>query len=201
VRHFIRVGRLGSLIFVTPLDDYYFSLDGVFKIAQVLGQKLTRKNRREWCEEVGTVIKPKINEIVDQIKDREKNIAKFMNAAQKRDKSICQVSGATKNKINKLKLGVHHLYGQNSYPHIADSVDNLITLDCKVHDQFHVDYMGGTNQSCTIDNFIEFVHAYYPENTKVVTWLTQQKIKLGNPQPIDLAKPPHVLYLPASKVA
>jgi hypothetical protein len=54
----------------------YFSLEGVFKISQVFGQKLTQKNRKEWCEEVGTVIKPKINDIVDQIKDREKNIAK-----------------------------------------------------------------------------------------------------------------------------
>lgn len=186
---------------LTDNGGIYFSLEGVFKISQVFGQKLTQKNRQEWCEEVGTVIKPKINDIVDQIRDRDKNIAKSMSAAQKRDKSICQVTGAKKNKINKLKLAVHHLYAQNSYPHIADSVENLITLDCKVHDQFHVDYMGGTNQACTIDNFIEFLHVYYPENAKVITWLTQQKIKLGNPQPINLAKPPHVLYLPASKVA
>jgi hypothetical protein len=181
-------------------DNLYFSLDGVFKISQVCGQKLTQKNRREWCEEVGTVIKPKINDIVDQISDREKNIAKAMSTAQKRDKNTCKVTGAGKNKINKLKLAVHHLYAQQAYPHIADSVDNLITLDCKVHDQFHVDYMGGTGKPCTIDDFIHFLHTYYPENTQVITWLTQQKIKLGNPQPIDLKKPPHVLYLPASRV-
>lgn len=178
----------------------YFSLEGIFKISQIFGQNLTRKDRREWCEEVGMVIKPKISEIVDQIKDREENIEKAKSAAQKRDLSTCQVTRVRKDKISKLRFSVHHLYAQHAYPHIADSIDNLITLDYKVHDQFHVDYMGGTNQPCTIDDFIRFVHTYYPGNTKIITWLTQQKIKLGNPEPIDLAKPPHVLYLPASKV-
>jgi hypothetical protein len=184
----------------TDNGGIYFSLDGVFKISQVFGQNLTQKNRREWCGEVGEVIKPKIDNIVDQISDREKNIAKAMDTTKKRDKNTCQVTFLKRNKFNKLKLTAHHLYAQNAYPHIADSVDNLITLDCKVHDQFHVDYMGSTKKPCTVEDFIRFVHTYYPENTQIVTWLTQQQIKLGNPQPIDLSKPPHVLYLPASRV-
>jgi hypothetical protein len=178
----------------------YFSLDGVSKISQVFGQRLTQKDRREWCDDLGSVIQPKINDIVEQITEREKNIEKAKAAAQKRDKNICKVTNLKKDKFNKLKLSVHHLYDQSTYPYIADSIENLITLDCRIHDQFHIDYMGGTKQSCTNNDFIKFIHTYYPENTRVVTWLTQQKIKLGNPQPIDLNKPPHVLYLPASRV-
>jgi len=59
--------------------------------------------------------------------------------------------------------------------------------------------MGGSTVPCTIDDFILFVKSYYPENKLVLTWLTNQKMKLGKPVPMDLNKPQHVLYLPASR--
>jgi hypothetical protein len=60
--------------------------------------------------------------------------------------------------------------------------------------------MGGAQKPCTIDNFIDFVQKYYPENTEVVIWLKEQKLILGSPEPIAKGKP-HVLYLPAKVVS
>ncbi len=59
--------------------------------------------------------------------------------------------------------------------------------------------MGGNHKPCTIDDFIDFLHKYYPSSSKTIIWLEQQKLVLGNPQPLGKQKP-HVLYLPASKV-
>jgi hypothetical protein len=123
-----------------------------------------------------------------------------MNYGRKRDKDICQVTRDKKSKVNKLKLASHHLYSQNAYPYLADKVDNIVTITCDVHDQFHIDYMGGKDKACTINDFIDFVQKYYSANTKIVIWLENQRLVLGNPQPIDLTKPPHVLYLPASRL-
>jgi hypothetical protein len=59
--------------------------------------------------------------------------------------------------------------------------------------------MGGSQKSCTIDDFIQFVQQYHPENTAVVIWLKEQKLILGSPEPVNSSKP-HVLYLPAKQV-
>lgn len=176
----------------------HYSLSGVFKLAQALEASLTQKNRREWCKDVGVVIQPQINDIVAQIVDREKGIQKAKDKAKKRDGKTCQVTGKKPNRVDNFQLAAHHLYSCNTYPYLADVENNLITLTCEVHNQFH-EFMGGTNKPCTIDDFIKFVHQYYSSNSKVVIRLEQQKQILGNPQPVDERKP-HVLYLPASKV-
>lgn len=177
----------------------YFSLDGIYKLAQVFGECLTKKNRQDWCGDIGEVIKPQIDDIVAQIQKREKRIQTVMERAKKRDRQTCQVTRQRKNSVNKLKLAAHHLYSESQYPYLADVENNLITLACDVHDQFHQDYMGGSNKPCTIDDFTSFIQKYYPSNTQAIIWLEQQKLVLGNPQPVDKRKP-HVLYLPASKV-
>lgn len=176
----------------------HYSLSGVFKLAQALEASLTQKNRREWCKDVGEVIQPQVSDIVAQIVDREKGIQKAKDKAKKRDGKTCQVTGRKPNRVDNFQLAAHHLYSCNTYPYLADVENNLITLTCEVHDQFH-EFMGGTNKPCTIDDFIKFVHHYYPSNSKVVIWLEQQKRILGNPQPVDERKP-HVLYLSASRV-
>ncbi len=178
----------------------YYSLSGIYKLAQALNESLTKKNRREWCKDVGDVIIHQIDRIVAQIKKRDKNIQTAMNRVKKRDKYICQVTRQRQNKINQLKLAAHHLYSQIQYPYLADVEHNLITLASDVHEQFHQHYMGGSAKSCTIDHFIDFVHKCYPDNADVIIWLEQQKLVLGSPQPVDKRKP-HVLYLPAQKVS
>jgi hypothetical protein len=39
---------------------------------------------------------------------------------------------------------------------------------------------GGSGKPCPIDDFIQFVNAYYPEQTKVKTWLANTTLVLGD---------------------
>ncbi len=178
----------------------HYSLSGINKLAQAMKERQSKKNRQEWCWDVGEEISPQIHDIVAQINQRHTHIQKAMDKAKKRDRNTCQVTEIKKNKVNNLKVAAHHLYSQNEYPYLADAEDNLLTLSCEVHDQFHQSFMGGTGKPCTIDDFVKFVQQYYPSNTKLVIRLENQKRKLGNQQPVDMRKP-HVLYLPAARVS
>lgn len=177
----------------------YYSLAGIDKLSRSFKECQSKKNRQEWCLDVGEVAKLQVDDIVAEIQNREKRIQSAMDKAKKRDHNTCQVTGQKKNRIDKCKLSAHHLYSQNGYPHLADVENNLLTLSVEIHEQFHQEYMGGTQKPCTIDDFIRFVHDYYPSNNKVIIWLDAQKRVLGDPQPADQRKP-HVLYLPASRV-
>jgi 5-methylcytosine-specific restriction endonuclease McrA len=180
---------------------YHFSLSGISKLAAVMKKSQTNTNRQEWCWDIGEVIAAKVDDIVQQIRDREQRIPKVMKAVkEKRDKKTCQVSGIKWNKVNQLKLAVHHLYSKQEYPHLADVEGNLITISCDIHDQFHVSFMGGADKVCTIDDFIRFVHEYHPASSMVKVWLANQKLVLGDPV-AQKAKNAHVLYLPASRVS
>lgn len=193
-----------SLIKGEDYDDFadeglYYSLSGIIKLAAAFKECHSKKNRREECWETGQVIESQVDDIVGQILLRDKQIQRAIDGAKKRDKKACRVSGTKWNRVDGPKFAAHHLYSKNEYPHLADVENNLITLTCEVHDQFH-QFMGGTHQPCTIDDFITFVQRYYPSSSQVMTWLEQQKLVLGNQQPIDKRKA-HVLYLPASRVA
>jgi hypothetical protein len=181
-------------------EGLYFSMSGIFKLAQVLKERQSKTNRQEWCWDVGEVVEPQISDIVARIKQRHTQIQKAKDKVKNsRDKKTCLVTNEKKNRADKWNLAAHHLYSQSQFPHLADSEDNLITLKDEVHDQFHLEHMGGRNKASTIDDFIDFVQKYYPSNSSVVIWLQHQKLKLGNQQPIGTAKN-HVLYLPASRV-
>ena len=180
---------------------YYFSPSGINKLSAVMGSNQTKKNRQDWCSDIGEIIAPKIDDIVQQILKRENGIQNAMDTLKnKRDCKTCQVSREKANRVNKLQLAAHHLYSKQEYPHLANVENNLITLTCEIHNEFHVSYMGGTAKPCTIDDFIRFVNAYYPENSKVKIWLVNQKLVLGN-QVEQKARISHVLSLPASKVS
>jgi hypothetical protein len=180
---------------------YHFSLTGINKLSIVMKKSQTNRNRREWCGDVGEVIVGKVSDIVQRIRDRDKNMQKVMKSVKnKRDKKTCQVSEEKWNKINQLKLATHHLYSKQEYPHLADVEGNLITISCDIHDQFHVSFMGGALKVCTIDDFIRFVNEYHPASSKVKVWLANQKLVLGD-QVAQKAKNVHVLYLPASRVS
>lgn len=114
----------------------HYSISGIYKLAQSFQQCHTKKNRREECFDVGEVISPQVNDIVSQILKRDKNIQTVMDRVKKRrDRETCLVTDEKKNRVNQLKLAVHHLYSQNEYPHLADVENNMITIDCNVHDQ------------------------------------------------------------------
>ena len=59
--------------------------------------------------------------------------------------------------------------------------------------------MGGKDKYCTIDDFINFVQKYYPENSDVIITLEKRKLALGEQEPLE-NRPPHVLLLPISRV-
>jgi hypothetical protein len=182
-------------------EGLYFSLSGLTKLSLAFAENLTKKNRKEECKDVGEVVKEQVDAIVANILQRDKAIRGAMDNARRRDRKTCQVSGVKPNRIDAINLAVHHLYSRNDYPHLADIEKNLITLTSEVHHQFHQNYMGGTVKACTIDDFIEFVHKYYPDNSQVIISLKQRKVALGQQKPIDRRKPPHALYLPASRVS
>jgi hypothetical protein len=178
---------------------YYFSPPGISKLALAMKQSQTKKNRRDWCEDVGAIIMPKVKSVVNHILAREENIQRVMDRVRRDSKRTCKVSGKKWNKVNKLNFAVHHLYSRAEYPHLADNEGNLITLVSEVHDQFHNSFMGGTAKPCTIDDFIRFVNEYYPESQSQV-WLQSQKLALGD-HAIQKATQQSVFYLPASRVA
>jgi hypothetical protein len=178
----------------------HYSLEGIYHLSKAFETYLTSKNRREESKDVGEEIKPQVDDIVKMIEVREKQIGKAKEFAKKRDRKTCQATNQQPDRYHKFDLAAHHLYAINAYPHLADSLENLITISAEVHDQFHQEFMGGTHKPCTIDDFIKFVQQYYPDNSKVVIWLQNQKLKLGIQEPISKKKS-HVLYLPLSRVS
>lgn len=182
-------------------DEIYFSPSGLSKLATVFSQRLTRKNRRAWCHDVGDVIADQVERIHKQIKKRYDQIERAKNYVKRtRDKKTCQVTHTRQTKLKDFQLAVHHLYSQSDYPLLADSHDNLITIQARVHQHFH-QTMGGFDKSCTIEDFIRYVRDYHPESSDCIMWLEQQRQKLGNPQPLDHKKPAHVLYLPLERIS
>jgi hypothetical protein len=180
-------------------NEQYFSLSGIYKLAQVFEEHQSKKNRKEWCKDVGETIAAQVENIVTEIKNREERIASAKKRVKTRDNQTCRVTLQRANRVNGLQLAAHHLYSRNEYPHLADIENNLITLTGEVHRQFHQEHMGGTNKPCTIDDFVSFVQKYHPSRTEVIIWLEQQKLVLGEQKPVNSRKP-HVLYLPLSRV-
>ncbi len=174
-------------------QEFYFSETGISKIVFCLKKRLKKeKDKLYWVKTSGNIFKTTINDIIEKIKKRQKNINSAKNKAKTRDKKTCQVTNVKNEKDeitkrfndNKIKFVAHHLYSQNNYPHLADSIDNLITITETVHNNFHCNYMGSYNNPCTIDDFIQFVKKYYPDNIKVIMWLKDQKGKLqSKPKP------------------
>ncbi|MGG6292819.1 hypothetical protein ACQ4M4_00225 [Leptolyngbya sp. AN02str] len=182
-----------------PGEGIYYSLTGIFKLSQSFSKRLTRKNRKEECKDVGHVISSQVEDIVKQILNRQSKMEKALKQAKRRDGKKCLVTGKRSNSIESCNLVAHHLYSKSEYPHIADCLDNLITISEEVHKQFHEHYMGGYHKPCALNDFIQFMQQYYPDNYQLVNWLEGQKRKLGDQK--EIKTKPHVLYLPASRVS
>jgi hypothetical protein len=177
-----------------PDKGVYYSLSGMMKLAKVFAQDMTRKDRREWCSDVGDIVTPYMQSILKQIENRGQAIDLVVQQAKRNAGNKCQVTGRKGNRAEKVPMAGHHLYSRAEYPHLVACLDNIICISCAVHDHFH-QYMGGSKVSCTADDFLRFVRLYYPENELVCLWLTQQKLKMGNQQPIS-TRDHHVLHLP-----
>ncbi len=73
------------------------------------------------------------------------------------------MTGQKPDKDVQFNLAVHHLYSAQKYPHLATLDLNLVTIKEEIHQEFHGN-LGGFHQPCTIEDFIEFLHVYYPEH-------------------------------------
>ncbi len=174
-------------------DAVYISLLGIYEFAKIMQEVIKKKNRKEWCQDVGEQIEPQINRIIKEIQGRQKQIQRAKDDARKRDGHICKV---TQQKAS--SLAVHHLYCESYYPALAANLSNLITVTHEVHSHFH-QWMGGFSKPCTVDDFIKYALEYYPENSKLIFWLAQQKATLGPQDPTGKGKE-HVLYIPLKRV-
>jgi hypothetical protein len=169
----------------------YYSLSGLVKLAGVFAETLKNKNRRDWCNDVGSVITPAVDDILKHLEQRSKDINKAKAKAKTCAKKRCQVSGKHGNPIEPLALAGHHLYSQAEYPHLSACIDNIICICEEVHTHFH-QFMGGAHIPCTINDFIDYVKLYYPENGAVLTWLAQKQLILGKQ---ELSTQKHVMQL------
>ncbi len=157
------------------IDDMrYYSLSGVYKLSRYLGKTLKREDRRGWCNAVEVVGKKTFKMIVDAQVTKCQLIQATMRAAKKRDKERCQITLKKPDRYDKFNLAAHHIYSQKEYPHLATSLDNLITLAEEVHKEFH-SWNGGFDKPCTADDLIEFVNQLYPDNYEVIQRLNAVK--------------------------
>lgn len=163
----------------------YYSMKGFFRISRHLGDRLTKKNRRDWCDDVEKVGDKTVNKIITTWDNWQKDIDNAKKYVRNnRDKKKCRVCGkkASNDRLTGvIQLAVHHLYSQAHYPQLAASPDNLITLTVDIHSEFH-SWMGGNQKRCTIDDFIRFLNERHSEFDDVKVWLNQRKMILGNPK-------------------
>lgn len=153
----------------------YYSLSGLEKLSLELSTKLSSEKRRKYCERVRIVTPSIIEEITLFLPPPSpKDIEVAMKYVKKRDNGKCQITGKSLKDEYDLELAVHHLFDKKTYSQLADEVDNLITIDHKIHKDFH-QYNGGSSKSCTIDDFIEYIDLDYPECHKAILMLLKRK--------------------------
>jgi hypothetical protein len=158
-------------------NNVWFFGSGAVRIAKDLGENLTNKSRKKMCQVIGGRLEPVLKQIETAQAKQQQQIDKAKAAARKRDKQTCQITKTKRNKEDKFNLEAHHLYCVKTYPHLATSLDNLISIRENIHQEFHSS-MGGYNQPCTIQDFIDFIHTNYPDNDSVSLELHQRQLML-----------------------
>ena len=145
-----------------PKLELWFSGRGSFKISRELGTKLTDKSRRKMCLAVSKQIQPVLEQKDKTIRIFKQEVNKAKEKAKKRDK-VCQVTRKKPDKYNNFNLVAHHLYCVRDYKHLATSIYNLLTIDERIHQEFHLSWMDGYDMGCTVQDFIDFVTERYPD--------------------------------------
>jgi ribosomal protein S14 len=158
--------ELGVDFYEDEKREFWFSESGIVMISKSMSETLTNKSRQEMCKMIAMEFPLAFKEIQEHLDDDSKQkieIEKAKKRAKTRDKNTCQVTGQKPDKYNKFNLAVHHLYSVQKYPHLATLDLNLVTIKEEIHQEFHGN-LGGFHQPCTIEDFIEFLHVYYPEH-------------------------------------
>ena len=157
--------ELGVDFYEDEKREFWFSESGIVMISKSMSETLTNKSRQEMCKMIAMEFPLAFKEIQENLDDDTKQkieIEKAKKRAKTRDKNTCQVTGQKPDKDVEFNLAVHHLYSVQKYPHLATLDLNLVTIKEEIHQEFHGN-LGGFHQPCTIENFIEFLHIYYPE--------------------------------------
>lgn len=158
--------ELGVDFYEDEKREFWFSESGIVMISKSMSETLTNKSRQEMCKTIAMEFPLAFKEIQENLDDDTKQkieIEKAKKRAKTRDKNTCQVTGQKPDKDVKFNLAVHHLYSVQKYPHLATLDLNLVTIKEEIHQEFHGN-LGGFNKPCTIEDFIEFLHVYYPEH-------------------------------------
>jgi hypothetical protein len=158
--------ELGVDFYEDEKREFWFSETGVVRISKSMSETLTNKSRQEMCKMIAMEFPLAFKEIQEHLDDDSKQkieIEKAKKRAKTRDKNTCQVTGQKPDKDVQFNLAVHHLYSLQKYPHLATLDLNLVTIKEEIHQEFHGN-LGGFHQPCTIEDFIEFLHVYYPEH-------------------------------------
>ncbi|MFN6186689.1 MAG: hypothetical protein ACK460_11260 [Microcystis sp.] len=158
--------ELGVDFYEDEKREFWFSESGIVMISKSMSETLTNKSRQEMCKMIEIEFPLAFKEIQENLDDDTKQkieIEKAKKRAKTRDKNTCQVTGQKPDRNNKFNLAVHHLYSAQKYPHLATLDLNLVTIKEEIHQEFHGN-LGGFHQPCTIEDFIEFLHVYYPEH-------------------------------------
>lgn len=161
----------------------FYSIRGVSRLAEDLGAKLTSKERQLWCQSVKMTGNKTIKMLASAEDQKQARITKACELAKRRDNKTCLITERKPSKMDSFDIVAHHLYSKRHYRHLAESVDNLVTLSAEVHKQFH-GWNGGHAKPCTPDDLIRFVLQVYPQRSGPVTMAIENaKRKLGDHLP------------------
>ncbi len=180
-----------------------YSLSGFYRLSQNLSNQLTSKDRRAWCEAVDIVGRKTLKAITAEADSRQQRIQKAMGEAKKRDKETCQITREKPTRHDQFNIAAHHIFSSKHYPHLAVSVDNLITLKEGVHKEFHT-WNRGNGNPCTVNDLIDFVCERYLDSSEVLLRLYQVKSMFPN-EPVSTKQrqrqPQPKSQLPGEKAA
>lgn len=165
-------------------EQLWFSGKGCFLVSRQISHTLKDKARRSKCHTISVEIEKALKALDNDAKNADKKLTNAKSKTRKRDK-ICQVTLASPDSINKISLAAHHLYSVNGYPHLATVQENLITIDSLIHQEFH-SWMGGFDQPCTVQDFIDFVVERYPEHASET--LMKRLYQVKNILKVEVAK-------------
>ena len=149
-------------------QNFWFGERGVVRMSKRMSETLTNKSRRKACEIIFGEFPRTFKALSQPLLDHKQAIQKAIQRAKRRDRNTCQVTERKPSRYDDFNLAVHHLYCSKKYPDLATLDINLITIAEDIHKEFHGS-LGGFDKPCTLDDFIEFVHHYYPDHNPELT--------------------------------
>ena len=155
----------------------WFSGKGSFYLSRHISEIIKDKGRKNKCKVVSEEIEKALALLDKKTHKLADQIIKAKRKAKTRDK-VCQITLKKPDTVNNLmQLSAHHLYSVNEYPHLATVLENLITIDAQIHQEFHTSWMGAYSNPCTVQSFIDFVTERYPDspNEELIARLYEAK--------------------------